>query len=168
MIIFETERLIVRHFTAEDKDNFFSLNGDEELMRYIRKPKTKEECDRFLEETIAGYKDNPATGRWAVDDKLTGAFIGSFALLPVPGSDEWQLGYALLKNYWGKGLATELMRKGTQYVFEKMGWKEVYGLTEAAHVRSQNVLRKSGFRLYKTYLEGEKEIYCFRLRREAD
>ena len=55
MIVFETERLIVRHYTADDKNNFFLINGDEEIMRYIRKPKTIEECDQFLNEILAGY-----------------------------------------------------------------------------------------------------------------
>ena len=47
-IIFETERLIVRQYAFEiDTENFFLLNGDDDVMRYIRATKTKEECDVF-------------------------------------------------------------------------------------------------------------------------
>ena len=53
MIIFETERLVVRRFSENDHDNFFSVNGSEEVMRYIRPAKTKEECDEFLLQVIA-------------------------------------------------------------------------------------------------------------------
>ena len=55
-ILFETERLIVRHYTKDDSDNFFSLNGDEEIMRYIRPAKTREETDLFLSEIIKNMK----------------------------------------------------------------------------------------------------------------
>jgi RimJ/RimL family protein N-acetyltransferase len=46
--IFETERLIVRQYVFEtDAENFFLLNSDEDVMRYIRATKSREECDAF-------------------------------------------------------------------------------------------------------------------------
>ena len=42
MNIFETERLIVRQYTEEDKDNMFLLGGNELVMQYIRPVSTKE------------------------------------------------------------------------------------------------------------------------------
>ncbi len=42
-IIFETERLIVLPYTKDNADNFFALNGDEEIMRYMRPAKSGEE-----------------------------------------------------------------------------------------------------------------------------
>ena len=52
-IIFETERLIVRQYVFEaDAENFFLLNSDEEVMKYIRATKSREECDAFLEKNI--------------------------------------------------------------------------------------------------------------------
>ena len=52
-IIFETERLIVRQYDFEtDAENFFLLNSDEDVMRYIRATKSKEECDVFLKKIL--------------------------------------------------------------------------------------------------------------------
>ena len=48
MIVFETPRLTVHQFTSDDGDNFFKINGDEEVVRYIRKPLNKEASDEFL------------------------------------------------------------------------------------------------------------------------
>ena len=59
-ILFETERLIVRHYTNDDGNNFFLLNGDEEIMRFIRPVKTREETDLFLLEILQKQKENPA------------------------------------------------------------------------------------------------------------
>ena len=163
-ILFETERLIVRQYVFDtDTEFFFHLNGDEEVVRYIRPAKTKEESDEFLKKVIADAEANPLMGRWAVDEKQTGKFVGSFAFIPVDGTEESQLGYALLKENWGKGFATELMREGINYVFNNTSLNEVYGITEAANVASQKVLLKVGFTLHKTYKEGEKEVCCFRL-----
>lgn len=167
MIIFETERLIVRQYEFEkDRENIFSINGDIDVMRYIRPVKTKEECEAFLIEEIEKYKKHPESGRWAADDKFTGKFVGSFAFIPIEGSTEMQIGYALLKENWGKGYATELLIKGIEYVFAKTALDEIYAITEAANLPSQRVVLKTGFSLEKTFLEGEKEICRFILRRE--
>src|SRR5688500_12489676 len=100
MILFETERLTVRHYTKDDSHNFFLLNGDEEIMRYIRPAKSKEQCDEYLAEIIEKYQQHPGEGRWATVDKLTNEFIGSFAFIPIENTDKMQLGYSLLKQYW--------------------------------------------------------------------
>ena len=53
MFAFETERLRVRDLLVTDKENFFLLNGSEEVMRYIRPVKTREESDHQLEQILA-------------------------------------------------------------------------------------------------------------------
>lgn len=165
-IIFETERLIVRQFVFEtDAEKFFLVNGDEEVMRYIREPKTREECDHFLKQNIEGYKHNPLMGRWAVYKKADSGYVGSFAFIPVEGKDDSQLGYALLKDHWGKGYATELTTEGIKYVFSKTDLGEVYGITLAENVDSQKVLLKCGFILHKTYKDGNKDVCSFIIRR---
>ena len=105
--IFETERLIVRPYVFKtDADNFHLLNGDDEVMRYIRATKSREECDAFLKQIIESYKVNPLLGRWAAEERTTQKFIGSFAIIPIEGTTDIQLGYALLKDNWGKGYAS--------------------------------------------------------------
>ena len=164
--IFETERLIVKQYVFEtDAEKFFLINGDEEVMRYIREPKTREECDHFLKLNIEGYKRNPLMGRWAVYTKANGDYVGSFAFIPVEGTENSQLGYALLKAHWGKGYATELTREGIKHVFSKTDLDEVYGITLAENADSQKVLVKCGFTPHKNYKEGEKEVCSFIIRR---
>lgn len=164
-LIFETERLIVRPYTKEDADNFFAMNGDEEIVRYIRPAKSREECDAFLLETIAAVEANPQMGRWAVNEKSTGRFVGSFAVIFIEGTEMIQLGYALLKNEWGKGYATELTKAGINYVFTVMNLPLIYAVTEIEHTASQQVLLKAGFKPETLFTEGEKELQRFILRR---
>ena len=160
-ILFETERLTVRHYTKNDSDNFFLMNDDEDIMRYIRPVKTRQETDLFLSEIIKKYEDDPSFGRWATEDKETGVFVGSFAFIPIEGTDKMQLGYALLKPMWGKGYATELTMAGLQYVFTKTVLTEIFAVTEVPNLASQKVLLKAGFALHSTYTEGTKELFQY-------
>ncbi len=89
------------------------------MVRYIRPAKTREECDKFLAEVIDSANSNPLYGRWAVENKVTCEFVGSFAVIPVECKDQMQLGYALLPQFWSKGFATELTTAGLHYIFTK-------------------------------------------------
>ena len=161
-ILFETERLIVRHYTKEDSDNFFLLNGDEEIMRYIRPAKTREEADQFLLEILQKLEEDPASGRWAVEAKPTGVFVGSFAFITIERvENKMQLGYALLKQNWGKGYATELTHGGLAYVFSQTGLDEIYAITEIANTASQKVLQKAGFAPFDETEEDGKKLSRF-------
>lgn len=166
MIAFETERLIVRALTNEDQDNFFLLNGSEEVMRYIRPVKTKEESDEHFKQVLALGLPTPENGRWAVEDKATRRFIGSFAIIPVPSEPEkTQLGYSFIPEYWGRGLASELAIAGLQYFLDNTSIPEIYGVTETPNIASQKVLLKAGFQFFETRMEEGKELTVFIVRR---
>ncbi|TMI73716.1 MAG: GNAT family N-acetyltransferase [Bacteroidetes bacterium] len=150
-IIFETERLMVRQYTNGDLDRFFQLNGNEDVMRYIRP----------AQRIISDYEAWPGMGRWAMYKKDELRFIGSFAIIPIENSDKLQLGYALVKNDWGKGYATESVQGGIRYAFEKLGLNEIAGITYPQNELSQNVLLKNGFVFHKTFMEEDKELNMY-------
>ncbi|MFT4152952.1 GNAT family N-acetyltransferase, partial [Parafilimonas sp.] len=119
-MIFETQRLIVREFTTQDAGLFFRVNGNETLMKHIRKALSKPESDKFLEENIRFYGQSPNLGRWCVVEKAGNSFAGIFALIFLPFDDEKdkvQIGYALMPEAWGKGFTTELTKAGIDYYF---------------------------------------------------
>jgi [ribosomal protein S5]-alanine N-acetyltransferase len=166
MVIFETDRLIIRRYTAADEENFFRLNGDPEVMRYIREPKDRSECSLFLKRNLLFYQQHPLMGRWAMMEKDSNTFIGSFAIIPVETTDskrhtDIQLGYALLKDHWGKGYATESTLAGRQYAFDVIKLPLIVAITETANVASQKVLLRSGFEQQPNIKEGNKSLCYF-------
>jgi len=166
MVIFETDRLVIRQYTPDDEENFFLLNGDPEVMRYIRTPKDRQECSVFLKRNIDLYRQLPLVGRWAMVEKNTHAFVGSFAIIPVESTDnrrqtELQLGYALLKPYWGKGYATESTLAGRRYAFEVIKLARIVAITEPANLASQKVLLRCGFIKHANIQEGNRELCYF-------
>lgn len=170
MLIFETERLIVRTFSHADTDDFFKINGDETVVRYIRKALTKEASDKFLNENILFYQQNPKLGRWAVDEKTTNKFVGSFALIPLPFEDErdkLQIGYALLPEEWGKGYATELTSAGILFYFYNHALDELHAITTPENIASQKVLLKCGFTENGNKKDGEEIVQRYILKRDV-
>lgn len=161
-IIFETDRLLVRQYIFEtDAENFFLLNSDEEVMRYIRATKSKEECDAFLKQIIESYKINPLIGRWAAEEKAKEKFVGSFAIIPIEGTEDIQLGYAFLKDNWGKGFASELTKAGLDYYFTNTQADHIYAIAELGNTASHKVLFKNGFVHHGVKREGDKELTQF-------
>jgi ribosomal-protein-alanine N-acetyltransferase len=163
--IFETERLIIRPYTMADLSLFFRLNGDEEVMRYIRPAQTPEQSKEFLQKIITAYAERPGIGRWGMFLKANDQFIGSFAVIPVENTDKLQLGYALLKENWGQGYASESVRAGIGYVFGPLALTEIAAITYPENIASQKVLLKNGFVFDKTFMEADKLLNLYMLYR---
>ena len=115
-----------------DAAEIFKLRSDEDVMRYIRATQTKEQSDVFLLYNLNLYLDYPQMGRWAVNEKATGKFVGSFAVIFIEDTQLIQLGYSVLPQEWGKGYATELTKAGLKYVFQIMKLPLIYAVTETA------------------------------------
>jgi ribosomal-protein-alanine N-acetyltransferase len=145
MLLFETDRMTVRRFTPADADLFFRINGDKRVVHFIRPPKTRAESDAFLDENIRFYLDGSTLGRYAVFEKETGEFLGTFSFLYMSGEADFHLGYALVPEAWGKGYATELVQAGIPYFFANTSNPAVFAITSAGNIASQKVLLKSGF-----------------------
>lgn len=168
-IIFETARLRVRQYTEEDAGLFFLLSGNADVMQYIRPVSTREQSDAFLKENIDYYRNNPTRGRWAVEEKESRVFVGSFAIIPLPSQpSELQLGYSLTPENWGKGYATELTLAGLDYFLKQETLPVIYGVTETPNIASQKVLLKAGFEPAGILPEGEKELLLFRVNRRKE
>jgi [ribosomal protein S5]-alanine N-acetyltransferase len=164
MLLFETTRMQVRGFSENDGDLFFAVNGNAQVMRFIRPVKSRSESDAFLEENIKLYSNGAILGRYAVFHKPDGRFIGTFSFLYLDGKVDYHIGYAFLPENWGRGLATELVTAGVDYFFSHTDAKQIFGITETANIASQQVLQKTGFELVGQVLEGAKtlDLYCRR------
>lgn len=164
--IFITKRLRVRHFTSSDADNFFALQGNAEVMQYIRPPRTREESDSFLQNNILTASPRDHKGYWAVEEADSGKFVGSFVIIPIPDDiEKIQMGYSFLPEYWGRGYATEVTKEGVNYFYNRTPLMEIYGVTETPNMASQKVLLKAGFVLHTKKMEGEKELLVFIIRK---
>lgn len=146
--ILETERLILRAWTYADAERLFEICSDAETMLHIgdRKPYDSLEKAREFLNWAVPYQLKMGFCRWAVVEKESGEIIGScgFAFRDM---SEVELGYLFAREVWGKGFATEAARACLRYGFEEIGFEKIIALTDTDHGKSQNVLRKIGFRI---------------------
>ena len=167
MLVFETERLVVKRFTQEDAHHFFLLNSNEQVMHFIRPVKNRQQSDAFLAENMAFYLDNSCLGRFAVFEKFSLDFVGTFSFLYLSGEADFHLGYALLPGAWGKGFATELVSAGIPYFFDHSGKSSIFAITHADNGPSQQVLLKCGFYRQGQILQNGEMLELFMINSET-
>jgi RimJ/RimL family protein N-acetyltransferase len=155
-VVVETERLILRQFTADDVDNLVELDGDPDVMRYLTGGRTtpREEIETKTLPAFLGYYERPGGyGFWAVVERSTGEFLGWFHFRPGEGApdDEPELGYRLRKSAWGQGYAAEGSRALIRRGFSELGVRRVIARTMVANAGSRRVMEKVGMRVLRTY-----------------
>jgi RimJ/RimL family protein N-acetyltransferase len=157
IVILETQRLLLRHFVMSDLDNLFAFYSDPDVIKYIPDaPRTYEETKEELEWFLNGHPKFPELGLWATIYKQTGQFIGRCGLLPwtIDGQQEVEVAFALSKEYWGQGLATEAAGALVQYGFERLRRSRLICLIDHDNQGSIKVATKIGMTFEK---EGKDE-----------
>ena len=165
MLLFETERCIVRKLTATDEEGSFRINGDAEVMKHIRPAKNKQECAQFLKENIQLYKQDSLIGRYLVLEKSTTQIMGMFSYLLLSDELNYHIGFALLPKFWGKGYALELVQFGVAYFFTHQPSNELYAITNKENIASQKVLLNSGFQTTQNFLAQQQTLDLYLLRK---
>jgi [ribosomal protein S5]-alanine N-acetyltransferase len=162
-VIFSSARLYVREIVKEDFEIVYAINGDAEIMQYIRPVKTKEAIKEFIDENLLLYKMLPGTGRWLLVEKETKKIIGSVAVLKLPGTQHFHAGYLLFKQARGKGYATEVLKATTHYAFNTLCLSYILAIVHPKNNASVKVLYAAGFhQVDDMEMEGEL-LLCFRL-----
>ncbi|OQP55873.1 hypothetical protein A4H97_19970 [Niastella yeongjuensis] len=65
--------------------------------------------------------------------------------------DNLDLGYRLIKKYWGLGIATEAAWASLAYAFSELKAPAVYAITDSNNAASHHVLLKAGLHFIETF-----------------
>jgi RimJ/RimL family protein N-acetyltransferase len=86
-------------------------------------------------------------GLWMVYDRGSGAIVGRGGLQHTiaTGRDEIEVGWAIVPERWGEGLATELALASVEAGFGTLGLTELIAYTLVDNIASRRVMEKSGF-----------------------
>jgi RimJ/RimL family protein N-acetyltransferase len=155
-VVTETERLLLRQFTADDVDLLVELDSDPAVMRYItggRVTPRSEIVAETLPAFLGYYERYDGYGFWAAIEKRTQCFQGWFHLRPAPGSppDEPELGYRLRRPAWGHGYASEGSKALIDHAFRDCGARRVVASTMVVNTASRRVMEKCGMSLVRTF-----------------
>ncbi len=151
MNILETERLVLREFTADDAAFILELVNDPSFIRNIgdRGVRSLEDAQRYIETgPIASYARN-GFGLWLVQLKGSGESIGMCGLIKRDILEDVDIGYAFLPRFWSKGYAVESARAVRDYGQNVTGLNRLVAITNPANESSIRVLEKIGLKFEK-------------------
>ncbi len=170
----ETERLILRKFTKQDRNAFYQIYSDEEVNTFLPwfPLKTMEEAKEFYEKRYAVNYAKDQAYNYAVCLKKDNVPIG---YVNVSMEDSYDFGYGLRKEFWHRGIITEagravieqLKSDGIPYitathdvknprsgeVMKRLGMKYQYSYEEQWQPKNFPVI----FRMYQLNLDGNEE-----------
>lgn len=145
----ETERLILRPFEAGDAPDVAAMNADPRVMRYFPSVLTPEESRARLDVWIAkqarfGYAFS------AVLRRADRAFLGMCGISRVeeglPLAPCTEIGWRLIPEAWGQGIASEAARAWLRAGFEAFDLPEIVAFTPVPNRPSAAVMARIGMR----------------------
>ena len=138
----------LRGIQESDIDSLFRLFSEPEVMRYwSRGPMTdRQEAVTYAQSVLEGFSRRDQLS-WIVADAESDAMIGTTSLYEInPQHGRAGLGYALLPEYWGKGLAKEAITLALCYGLLELGLHRIEADTEPNNARSNRILETLGFK----------------------
>lgn len=141
--MFETKRLFLRRMTEDDIDSIFAMRSDADVMRYIREPQKREEALNWIK-LVSSRWEGEKIGFCSVFLKSTDQFVGWCGLWQLKETGEIEVGYALLKEFWGRGFAMEASEPFLQYAFTELNLPKIVACANPENIGSRRVMEKLG------------------------
>src|SRR5437868_6823764 len=117
----ESPRLIFRSWSDADIDLATKLWGNPEVMRYLGGPYTTAQIEQRLRREIDNGRQF-GIQYWPIFVKENGVHAGVCGLKPYkPELREFELGFHLLPDFWGRGYASEAAHAAIDFAFKSIG-----------------------------------------------
>lgn len=147
--IISTERTGLRRWIDSDLKPFTEMNKDKEVMQYFPDTLTDQETADMVERINLHFEKN-GFGLFAVENKLTGQFIG-FTGFAIPAFESFftpgiEIGWRYRKEAWGQGFATEAASACLCYGFDTLQFDKVVSFTAAVNINSEKVMKRIGMK----------------------
>lgn len=125
-----------------DLGEFVALHADPEVTRFIR-PLDRAAAEERLRRDEEEWRQR-GHGLLAVLGREDGAFLGRCGLKHWPQFDEVELGWALRRDAWGRGYATEAGRACVEWGFSHFDMPYLTAMIGPGNARSVRVAERLG------------------------
>jgi RimJ/RimL family protein N-acetyltransferase len=141
----ETSRLVLRVPRLDDLEPWAAMMLDAEAAHFIGGVAPRSVTWRGLMSMIGAWH---ACGfaMFSVYEKATGRWVGRLGPWMPDGWPGPEVGWAIIRECWGKGYAPEGAIAATNWAFDNLGWTRVIHSIDPANTASQAVARKLGSR----------------------
>ncbi|HSP14689.1 MAG TPA: GNAT family N-acetyltransferase [Thermoanaerobaculia bacterium] len=156
MFQLETKRLIIRSWQPGDRAAFTAMARDPEVMRYVHggKPYTEEEIDAFLARQAKQLADFGVCMGPMVE-KSSGRIVGLAGTQPLGRTGDFEIGWWLARDAWGRGFATEAGGAAMQHVFEALDKPRAVAIIDVGNAASVAVAKRLGMEYDRRYTGAE-------------
>src|SRR5215210_75859 len=120
----DTPRLLLRPPRLGDLDAWTEMMADEETARYIGGAVPRALSWRAMM-TIIGAWHTHGFAMFSVIEKTSGRWIGRLGPWMPEGWPGTEIGWALVRDTWGKGYATEGATAAADWAFDYLGWTDM-------------------------------------------
>ncbi|SRR5215204_2728174 len=162
----ETERLLLHKFSENDIDAVYRMRSDQDVMRFIREPQTDRAEAASWVNLVSSRWEREKIGFCAVVEKSSGKFVGWCGLWRLKETDEMEIGYALTKDFRGKGYAVEASQAFLNYGFETLNLKEIVAVARPENSASRRVMERLGMTYDYTGKFYDRDLVHYSITRE--
>ena len=161
----QTDRLLLRQWSDEDRLPFQAMSSDSDVMRYFPNLLSTSEADDLILR-LSDEIEQLGFGVCAVECRETKEFIGCVGLHKLVDQYDFapciEIAWRLAKSAWGQGYATEAASASLKYAFTELGMAEVVALTARVNLPSQKVMKRLGMDFSHSFehpaIEKESEL----------
>lgn len=163
----ETERLRFRRFVDDDLPLLIEQRSDPDVNKYLGGPERQN--PEALATRIKFYMecyDKFGFGMCPMIWKASGEIIGTAGIQPLEDTGEIEVGYSLIKDYWGLGLGTEAARGWMIYGFNIAGLDRIVAVANEGNTASRRIMEKLGMKYEKTEVHYGEECAFYGISKE--
>jgi [ribosomal protein S5]-alanine N-acetyltransferase len=162
----ETERLILRLYGENEKSYLVELFTNEDVMKHVDTGVFRvEKAESLWQKLIEDFYPKGKNTIYAVFAKTDERYIGHASIRPRPEkTEDWEIGYILRKEEWGKGFATEIAARLVRFGFENLKLPEVFATIDDDNSASIKVAEKTGmnFSHFEYDEQGRFSVYSIK------
>ncbi|HEX2952943.1 MAG TPA: GNAT family N-acetyltransferase [Bacillota bacterium] len=146
--ILESERIVLRPLSLNDAEHIFkSWTSDPEVAKFMIWDQHQRVDDtiewlKIEEENV----DSEEHYTWGFVLKETGELFGSGGIGFNQEHDCFEMGYNIMKKYWGQGLTTEAGEVILDFAIHTLGEKKLFCRHAVDNIGSKKVMLKLGFK----------------------
>lgn len=145
------EGIILRPWTANDASQLSSIANNQRIGDNIRDglpfPYTIKDAHDWLN-IILPENNPPRFFSISIDNQIVGS-IGIILKTNIYRKN-FEIGFFLSENFWGRGIITRAVKAVTWYTFRNFDIVRVYAETFSDNTGSRRALEKAGFKLEAT------------------
>jgi RimJ/RimL family protein N-acetyltransferase len=145
----ETQRLRIRAVAESDLQDLMSVNGDQEVTKYLPYGTwtTSEDATSWLGRMQALQASGSGV-QLVIQEKSSNSCIGTVLLFKLDEvSSRVELGYVLARRSWGQGLMKEGLSAVLDHCFESVGLRRIEAEVNPENTSSNKLLSALRFTL---------------------